>query len=159
MKERIPCSKQRASLLMGDNSRVLRWPSRNGLHWRPVVDWRESATALPCLAPEEARLVARPQIRISWSTRRAYFECAGRKARKNRRTPDDLSLDTVYITVLPNTFWLEIQCTRGQTLLRNCTSRCRTRAGRIQPFGASFKIYCSSLSSKPTVPCCTGRCD
>ena len=86
MKERIPCSRQRASLLMGDNSRVLRWPSRNGLHWRPVVDWRESATALPRLAPEEARLVARPQIRISWSTRRAYFECAGRKAWKRSPT-------------------------------------------------------------------------
>lgn len=46
LKERIPCHNQRASLLMGNCSRVLRWPSRNGFRWRPVVDWRESATAL-----------------------------------------------------------------------------------------------------------------
>lgn len=53
LKERIPCSGRRASLLMGDTSRVLRWPYRNGLHWRPVVYWRQSAKT--ALRAEEAR--------------------------------------------------------------------------------------------------------
>lgn len=128
LKERIPCSRRRASLLMGDTSRVLRWPYRNGLHWRPVVHWRESATAL---CAEEARFVARPQIRISQSTVhiRAPEGTQG-------SLPDDLSLGTVYFTVLPNTFWLEIQCTRGRRLLRNAQLGAEY-AGRIQPFEPS----------------------
>lgn len=147
LKERFPCSRRRASLLMGDTSRVLRWPYRNGLHWRPVVDWRESATALRA---EEARLVARPQIRISQSTVhvRAPEGTQG-------SLPDDLPLGTVYFTVLPNIFWLEIQCTRGRSLLRNAQLGAGY-AGRIQPFEPSKY---TRLSSMLRVPCWTGHLD
>jgi len=93
LKERLPCRRRRVTLRMGDNSRVLRWPSRNGLHWRPVVasKVRESATAFAL------ELVAKPEL-DSW----ASWHRASSAGRKQGSLPDDISLGTVFVIVLPN---------------------------------------------------------
>ena len=137
LKERIPCENQRASLLMGNCSRVLRWAIS---HWSSLAASSRLEGIGNSLAPLKTLVSSRgPELEFPWRTvhiRRAPEGTQG-------SLPDDLSLGTVFFTVLPNTFWLEIQRRRGRRLLRNAQLGAAWR-GVLQPVEPSYTI-CSTL--------------
>lgn len=128
---------------MGNCSRLLRWPSRNGLHCESTGGKRQQ----PCAEePWKLASLRGPKLEVP----RAPCIFARRKERKEA-PPTTLSLGTVFITVLPNTFGLRSSARefKGYYETAQLGAGC---AGRVRPFEASYTRSVHSCRWSRAVP-------